>query len=140
MYITHNHISRLFPDIKGMNDQLLRFETISFSTKAKQPNGLFVPLFQKDIEEAYNNGAIATLWNENEPLPLTIPNEFAVFYVYDVLEAAIRIVEEFGVNHLNHHTKIILMNRQKTGEKILTPSAISQKHFIMLLDEWKGRV
>ncbi|WAA10631.1 hypothetical protein [Fervidibacillus albus] len=140
MYITYENIARLFPQSKGMKNDKIRFETISFCTNKEQPNGLFIPLFENDLEEAEKNGAIAALWSRNEPLPLSIGMDFPILYVNHLQEAAIQIVEHFGVNHINHDTKMIIGNRSIDEQFTMAPSAANQKHFLLLLDEWKGRV
>lgn len=141
MFITYKDVTRLFPHTKGFKNEHMSFETISFCTSYEQPKGLFVPLFQNDLQEALYNGAIAALWDRNEPLPLYTPNDFPVFFVHDMKEAAIQMIEEFGINHLNHETKMILddRNNEHGNNFVLTPSAANQRKFILLLDAWKGR-
>ncbi|MFX3618380.1 MAG: UDP-N-acetylmuramoyl-tripeptide--D-alanyl-D-alanine ligase [Sporolactobacillus sp.] len=56
-------------------------------------NGLFVPLIGEKFDghqylmEAIENGAIAALWMEREPLPESLPENFPLFLVNDTLRA-----------------------------------------------------
>ena len=65
---------------------------VHFNTKELKPGGLFVPLKGENsdghsyIKNAINNGAAATLWNEEIPVPQDLDKEIKFIKVKDTLQ------------------------------------------------------
>jgi hypothetical protein len=84
MFLALNDLSYLLNDKRGIEDEML-FWTVTDSSSAKQPKGLFVPMNKESGEllEAISNGAIAAIWEKEQPLPRYLPTQFPIFFTND---------------------------------------------------------
>ncbi len=102
---------------------------VSIDSRKVSENNLFVPIKgattngHSFIKDAINSGAIATLWNKNEPNP---PEGIAVILVDDTVKA----LQELSLYYRNTlKTKIVGVtgSNGKTSTKDITASILSQK-------------
>ncbi|MBL5782137.1 hypothetical protein HV481_10185 [Bacillus sporothermodurans] len=78
-----NHLSN---SMRGINQSNITFELVSIFSDFPQPKGLFIPIHDANLDKAIENGAIAAIWKENEPLPSYTPNHFPVFLSNSLLQ------------------------------------------------------
>lgn len=68
-------------------------EEVTTNSKTEVKNGLFIPLVgerfdgHEFIEEAIENGSVATLWEQARPLPQNLDERVTVFFVKNTLKA-----------------------------------------------------
>jgi hypothetical protein len=105
--LTYQDVSSLFSKASGINDENIRFHTVSCLAGVKQPRGLFVPVSKDSgtLQEAISNGAVAAIWPENEPIPAYTPNHFPIFYAKDILKGIEKIMKSY-YNYLKQHVDI----------------------------------
>lgn len=86
MPLTYHELAYLFPKRKGINDSVLHFHTVTAFSQVLQPKGIFIPLYKDsgELSEAIENGAIATVWDEDKTLPSYTPSYFPVFLTKDL--------------------------------------------------------
>jgi UDP-N-acetylmuramyl pentapeptide synthase len=108
MFLTLGDLANLFPKTTGMKDEF-QFCTVSTDSTLSQPRGLFIPLFKDsgELKDAIQNGAIGAIWDEQEELPLYIPNHFPIFYTNNLVEALEQIMKAY-VDKLNGETNEIM--------------------------------
>ncbi|MED1202167.1 hypothetical protein [Heyndrickxia acidicola] len=81
---------------RGLNDPSLQFNHVTIFSDSKQPKGLFIPLEGSGkLDEAIENGAIASLWKEGLALPSYTPNDFPIIYVEDTAYAYSSIAAQY---------------------------------------------
>lgn len=93
MLFTVNWLTTIFPNVTGNVDETLQIKTYTTDSRLKTEDSLFIPLVGENfdghnfVKQAYENGAIATLWERNKKLPDALPKDFIVFYVEDTTHA-----------------------------------------------------
>ncbi|WP_449619297.1 hypothetical protein [Robertmurraya sp. Marseille-Q9965] len=104
MYLTYEDVSLLFPEVAGIKDVNVDFQTVSFSATTKQPKGLFIPMNHSsgELKLAIANGAIAAVWKKGMEIPTYTPNHFPIFFTEDLLQAL---------------KKILLLNKEKNNTR-----------------------
>src|SRR5699024_10419087 len=112
-------------DIK--DDQ--RITALEFDSRKIKKGNLFVPLQgQRDghefIQQAQDNGAVATLWSRQD---LTPPKDLIVFNVTDTKKAFQKIAAYYR-NKLNPKVVAITGSNGKTTTKDMTAAVLAQKY------------
>jgi UDP-N-acetylmuramyl pentapeptide synthase len=101
MYLTYRDLAELFPAVKGIKDHELEFHTVSSSSSALQPKGIYIPFGEaENLKEAIEKGAVAALWHENAETPAYTPNHFPIFYTND-LTKGLKDIMELYINKLS---------------------------------------
>lgn len=117
-------------EYKGYCDQDINIKGVSIDSRNVIKNSLFIPIKgltvngHSFIKDAVKNGAIATLWNKDEPNP---PDNIAVILVDDTVK---------GLQDLSRYyrkklkTKIVGVtgSNGKTSTKDITAAVLSQKY------------
>ncbi|GGA83902.1 UDP-N-acetylmuramoyl-tripeptide--D-alanyl-D-alanine ligase [Ornithinibacillus halotolerans] len=92
MLFTVNWLNKIFPNVKGeVTDK--KIDSILTDSRKKAKDSLFIPIVGENfdshefINQAYENGAIATLWEKGRKEPEGLPESFLVFYVDDTIKA-----------------------------------------------------
>lgn len=93
MMLTLRFVKELFPNTKGVDDDTFYFRYVTSNHRESVHKGLYIPLNQiygEDyfLKEALNQGAIASIWQKDKPVPLYTPTQFPLFFVEDPLTAA----------------------------------------------------
>lgn len=89
MLFTIRELSQLFPHSFGNFKGQLVIEEVSTDSRKKTSQSLFVPLIGDHFDghdyviEAYQNGAIACIWDKQKEIPTDLPKDFPVFLVED---------------------------------------------------------
>lgn len=105
-------------------------EGVSTDSRKIKKGQLFIPLIgenfdgHKFIEKAIENGAIATLWNKDEPIP---PLDFPFVLVEDTLSALQRLAKGYR-KELNLKIIGITGSNGKTSTKDIVASLLSVKY------------
>ncbi|MDC3412831.1 UDP-N-acetylmuramoyl-tripeptide--D-alanyl-D-alanine ligase [Aquibacillus sp. 3ASR75-11] len=97
MLFSTREIEELFPEHQGaVHDSISISEVVTDSRKQSRKS-LFVPLIGESfdghsfIKQAFNNGAVACLWQKDKDIPAFLPTDFPVFLVDDPLVALQRL-------------------------------------------------
>lgn len=92
---------RLFPKMTGNIREEMTIEQVTIDSRETTKNSLFIPI-EGDrfnghdfLEQAIENGAIATLWNENKTLPDFVPENFPVFFVSNTTNALQQLAADY---------------------------------------------
>ncbi len=102
---------------------------VSIDSRKVYENNLFVPIKgmtvngHSYINDAIKNGAVATLWNKDEPNP---PTDIAVILVDDTVKG-LQDLAYFYRNKLNTKIVGVTGSNGKTSTKDITASVLSQK-------------
>jgi UDP-N-acetylmuramyl pentapeptide synthase len=97
MFVNDQIVRRVFHKATGVKNVPLTFHTITSNAKAKQPRGLFLPLWGNfdDLMEAINNGAIAAVWEEGRHVPPYTPNHFPLFFSQNLWDDVKLLLEQY---------------------------------------------
>lgn len=93
MLFTTEWLSGLFVDYKGAIHDSIPISEVTTDSRNESAQSLFIPIAGENfdgheyIKEAFNNGAVAALWNKEKELPAFLPIDFPVFFVEDTLKA-----------------------------------------------------
>ncbi|GGM20578.1 UDP-N-acetylmuramoyl-tripeptide--D-alanyl-D-alanine ligase [Paraliobacillus quinghaiensis] len=93
MLFTTAFLLELFPETQGAAEDQFKINQVSTDSRGKMDHALFVPLKGENfnghsfIDKAIEQGAIATIWQKDEPLPEFLPTDFPVFFASDTLSA-----------------------------------------------------
>src|SRR5699024_3532962 len=79
------------------------------------------------IKDAFNQGAVAAIWDRKKELPSFIPNDFPVFYVDDTLQALHRLATAYR-DKVNPTVIGITGSNGKTTTKDLVASVMKQSY------------
>ncbi|MEH7106862.1 MULTISPECIES: hypothetical protein [Bacillaceae] len=127
MQFVYEDLLQLFPDAQGIREDFI-FLTISDQANVNQPKGLFIPTSERsgELSKAIENGAIAAIWEKGKALPHYTPNHFPVFFVNDVVEAMMSLLQCY-IDKVNGETDIkmgitnfIISNKELLNKKIET--------------------
>jgi hypothetical protein len=118
-------LKKLFPDTHGIQDQDLQFEYVFINPFQTVKKGLFIPFCEENeaLKEAINHGAIGAIWHKEKLLPRYTPNHFPVFFVQDVKEAFLLLIDEYCLKIKNegirdeNMTKFLISERFAHKEK-----------------------
>ncbi|ASK63584.1 UDP-N-acetylmuramoylalanyl-D-glutamate--2,6-diaminopimelate ligase [Virgibacillus phasianinus] len=93
MLFTTNWISTIFRNYSGVAEDTIQINEVVTDSRTRSSKSLFIPIVGENfdghdfIKQAFDNGAVATIWNKNKELPSFLPTEFPVFFVDDTLRA-----------------------------------------------------
>lgn len=100
MLFTIDQLKQLFPHFDGEHIGSEIAEVNTDSRKSTK-NSLFIPIVgerfnaHEFIEQAVNEGAIATLWDKRYSVPTDLKNRCYIFYVDDTLQALQRLARHY---------------------------------------------
>jgi hypothetical protein len=106
----YEDVKKLFPHTRGVELTGTVFQTVSPLPHVKLEKGLYIPLDSpRKLFDSIANGAVASLWNRSEMVPLFVPNHFPLFMVDDI-QAAYRELIHF-YNQKNNEEKWEIMTK-----------------------------
>lgn len=129
MLFTTEWISAIFTDFKGAAKDPLPIHEVTSDSRIKLKRSLFIPLIgekfdgHNHVKEAFNNGAIAILWDKKRELPRFLPTDFPVFFVQDTLLALQQLASAYR-NEINPKVIGITGSNGKTTTKDLAASVL----------------
>lgn len=123
MLLTYSDLVKIFPKSQGIRDEI-QFNMVSTDASLLQPKGLFIPLFDDsgELKEAIQNGAIGAIWDEKQPLPSYVPNQFPIFFsknLKDALDTMIQTyIEQFTGDNIDfmNMTKFLFVEEKLLKE------------------------
>ena len=127
MYLAFDLLARIFPLSSGIKDTDLLFQTVSDQGGVLQPRGLFIPLWgnSQQLFEAINNGAIAAIWEQEQPIPAYTPNHFPLFITNKLGQDVIRLMDGYcqilkQEDEREAMSNFLFINDQLLNEKLKT--------------------
>jgi UDP-N-acetylmuramoyl-tripeptide--D-alanyl-D-alanine ligase len=93
MLFTTKWVSTIFTDYKGAATDAISIDAVTTDSRPQTKHGLFIPLVGDKfdghdyVKQAFDNGAVAAVWNRQQPLPEFLPTDFPVFFVENSLSA-----------------------------------------------------
>ncbi|MCG3420489.1 UDP-N-acetylmuramoyl-tripeptide--D-alanyl-D-alanine ligase [Oceanobacillus jordanicus] len=100
MLFTTDWLEEFLTPMTGRNNQYEIFEVMTDSRKNAN-NALFIPLIGENfdahtyLEQAVENGAVATIWDKGKPLPEKLDPSIAVYMVEDTLMTLQQIASKY---------------------------------------------
>ncbi|WP_217585686.1 UDP-N-acetylmuramoyl-tripeptide--D-alanyl-D-alanine ligase [Lentibacillus saliphilus] len=89
MLFTTQWVSTVLPEHAGVATDQIPIEHITTNSKQKLSKSLFIPIVGERfdghdfIKEAFDNGAIAAVWDKKKERPRFLPTDFPLFYTDD---------------------------------------------------------
>ena len=93
MILEVNELTQLFPKKQGAASDQIQLGSVMTDSRKTAKQSLFVPIVGENFDahdflgDAIKQGAVATLWQEDQPLPKLTPTDFPVFFVEDTTKA-----------------------------------------------------
>src|SRR5690625_3398106 len=93
-------LATIFPNNEGKISDNQIIESVSIDSRNIEGRTLFVPIVGENfnghdfVEDAITKGAIAFFWDKSYDLPVNIPNDVAIFYVNDTIDALQLLAKE----------------------------------------------
>ncbi|MGR3763767.1 hypothetical protein [Rossellomorea sp. NS-SX7] len=132
----YDDVKKLFPVTRGVGLPGIGFLTVSSLPEVRLERGLYIPLdSHRKLFDSINNGAIASLWDGSEEIPLFVPNHFPLFIVEDV-HAAYRELIQFYKQKNNQEKWEIMTKFICNSESDLIKTM--DEEFLEVLNEKKG--
>lgn len=132
----YDDVKKLFPVTRGVGLPGIGFLTVSSLPEVRLERGLYIPLdSHRKLFDSINNGAIASLWDGSEEIPLFVPNHFPLFIVEDV-HAAYRELIQFYKQKNNQEKWEIMTKFICNSESDLIKTM--DEEFLEVLTEKKG--
>ncbi|WP_404452505.1 UDP-N-acetylmuramoyl-tripeptide--D-alanyl-D-alanine ligase [Virgibacillus necropolis] len=133
MLFTTNWISTIFNNYQGSAKDKIKINEVVTDSRVRSTKSLFIPIEGENfdghdyIKQAFNYGAIATLWNKNKELPSFLPTDFPVFLVDDTLGALQSLAASYR-NEINPIVIGITGSNGKTTTKDLVASVMKSSY------------
>lgn len=130
--LTLKYVTNIFPEIKGeLLDDDIQLNMMTDS-RQKTINGLFIPIIgerfdaHEFIEQAVENGAIATLWDRKRNIPEKLVKKIAFFLVDDTTIALQQLAKKYRED-VNPIVIGITGSNGKTTTKDIVSSVVKTK-------------
>lgn len=132
MNIKTKTLQTLFPNITGkaLSQEI---ETMMYDSRHHLPNSLFVPIIGEKhdahnyIEQAIQNGAVATFWAEKHSIPEHLLDQCLFFIVQDTV-AALQKLANYYRNAINPIVIAVTGSNGKTTTKDLISAVLKTKY------------
>lgn len=139
MHCTTKWLATIFTNNQGLKQDHLPFLEVTTDSRVKTNNALFIPLVGENfdgheyLKQAVENGAIATMWNEDKQLPTFLPTDFPVFFVHNTLDGLQELASQYR-DEINPVVVGITGSNGKTTTKDLVASVLKTQfktHFTL---------
>ncbi|WP_036832166.1 UDP-N-acetylmuramoyl-tripeptide--D-alanyl-D-alanine ligase [Pontibacillus litoralis] len=93
MKFTTSWMTEYFPSFSGAAAEEIPIHHVYTDTRQQTEKALFVPIVGENfdghafLQSAITNGAVASLWKKDVPVPAYVPNDFPLFMVEDTISA-----------------------------------------------------
>lgn len=133
MLFTTNWISTIFNHYQGAVKDGIQINEVVTDSRVSSTKSLFIPLEGEKFDgheymkQAFNNGAVATLWNKNKELPSFLPTDFPIYLVEDTGKA----LQMLGASYRNEINPIVIGitgSNGKTTTKDLVTSVVKSTY------------
>lgn len=126
MLFTTKWLADHFQNFQGKVLESNVIDAVTTDSRNRINKSLFIPIVGERfdghayIKQAFNNGAIAAIWDKSKPFPNDLPADFPVFFVEDTLTA----LQQLAINYRNHINPIVVgvtgSNGKTTTKDIVT--------------------
>ncbi|MFZ3576513.1 UDP-N-acetylmuramoyl-tripeptide--D-alanyl-D-alanine ligase [Virgibacillus sp. DJP39] len=126
-------VSTIFPNHQGLAEDKIQINEIVTDSRVRSNKSLFVPIQGENfdahdyIKQAFDNGAVAAMWNKTKGLPAFLPTDFPVFLVDDTLEALQNLASNYRKD-VNPTVIGITGSNGKTTTKDIVASILSSSY------------
>ncbi|MDQ0159183.1 UDP-N-acetylmuramoyl-tripeptide--D-alanyl-D-alanine ligase [Alkalibacillus salilacus] len=126
---TVNFLNQLFPEFSGDIREELKIQEIYTDSRVSVTQGLFVPIIGERFNghdfvlQAIDKGAVAVIWQKDQPLPENKPNNIPFFLVNDSLMALQELAQAYR-NKINPTVIGITGSNGKTTTKEIISSSL----------------
>lgn len=93
MKYSTSQLVRLFPEHQGATSEVTFIERVFTDSRNSCKRGIFVPIIgdrfdgHDYLNDAINNGAVASFWEKDRKIPDFVPTDFPLFFVEDTIRA-----------------------------------------------------
>lgn len=101
MLFTTKWTSDFFTNFRGKAQDIIEINEVTTDSRKKVKKSLFIPIVGENfdghnyVKQAFDNGAVAVLWDENKSLPTFLPTDFPVFFVDNTLTALQKLATQY---------------------------------------------
>ncbi|WP_175988826.1 hypothetical protein [Bacillus sp. Marseille-Q1617] len=135
--LVYDDVKKLFPKTRGVGLQGIGFHKVSSLPDVRLERGLYIPLESHEkLFESINNGAVASLWQGSEKVPLFVPNHFPLFIVEDVHSAYRELIQYY--KQKNNQEKWEIMTKFICGNESDLFETVDAEFFEVLNLKKKG--
>lgn len=133
MKFSTNWLTELFPVFKGSPQDQIEIRTVFTDSRSSVKMGLFVPIVgdrfdgHEFLNDAVQQGAVATIWQRDHDIPAFLPKDFPVFLVDDSIEALQYLAKAYR-QKVNPKVIGITGSNGKTTTKDLVAAAVSSQY------------
>ncbi|WP_047981352.1 UDP-N-acetylmuramoyl-tripeptide--D-alanyl-D-alanine ligase [Ornithinibacillus contaminans] len=133
MLFTTNWLTTVFTDCSGDQGNEKEIKSVTIDSRQKSEDALFIPIIGENfdghdfVEQAYQNGAIAILWDRKRKLPEQLTSKVYVYYVDDTTSA----LQELASCYRDKVNPIVIGvtgSNGKTTTKDIVASIAKQKY------------
>ncbi|WP_047984556.1 UDP-N-acetylmuramoyl-tripeptide--D-alanyl-D-alanine ligase [Ornithinibacillus californiensis] len=133
MLFTVSWLTTIFPNSKGKVDEHIEIKRFFTDSRIVANEALFIPLVGENfdghqfVKQAYENGAIATLWDHNKTMPEDLPEEFLFLLVDDTTKALQQLATAYR-DEVNPIVVGVTGSNGKTTTKDIVASIAKEKY------------
>ncbi|WP_188454485.1 UDP-N-acetylmuramoyl-tripeptide--D-alanyl-D-alanine ligase [Virgibacillus oceani] len=133
MLFTTEWISNTFTEYQGAAPDTIPIDEVTTDSRKKTKKGLFIPLIGDNfdghdfIKQAFDNGAVAVIWDKSKNLPEFLPTDFPVFLVDDTLIALQKLAAVYRTE-INPIVIGITGSNGKTTTKDLVAAVVKSQY------------
>lgn len=104
MLFTTDWMKKIFPKGLHPDRSIHSIKTVQMDSRKTMEGGLFIPLVGERvdghafIDQAYENGAVAVLWNKEQPIPCHLKSNVHFFLVEDPLIAMQELARSYRLD------------------------------------------
>lgn len=126
---TTEWLQQIFPKYKGKVADTAVIKSVNTDSRVKAADSLFIPIVGENfnghlfVQQAIEGGAKAVIWDEQETLPASIPDDFPVFFVKDTTEGLQQLARYYR-NEVNPIVIGITGSNGKTTTKDLVAALV----------------
>ncbi|WP_099157992.1 UDP-N-acetylmuramoyl-tripeptide--D-alanyl-D-alanine ligase [Virgibacillus ndiopensis] len=133
MLFTTKWITAILREYIGAATDTIPIDEVTTDSRKQTKKGLFVPLVGENfdghdyVKQAFDNGAVATVWDKSKPLPEFLPTDFPVFFVDNTLTA----LQELAAGYRNEINPVVIGitgSNGKTTTKDLVASVVKSQY------------
>lgn len=133
MILQVNELAKLFPKKQGAASDQIQLGSVMTDSRKTAKQSLFVPIVGENFDahhflgDAIKQGAVATLWQEDQPLPKLTPTDFPVFFVEDTTKA-LQQLASYYLKKIDPVVVGVTGSNGKTTTKDLAASVLQVKY------------
>ncbi|MYL48799.1 UDP-N-acetylmuramoyl-tripeptide--D-alanyl-D-alanine ligase [Halobacillus litoralis] len=133
MILECNELAQLFPKKQGAASDQIQLGSVMTDSRKTAKQSLFVPIVGENFDghdflgDAIKQGAVATLWQEDQPLPKLTPTDFPVFFVEDTTKG-LQQLASYYLKKVDPVVVGVTGSNGKTTTKDLAASVLQVKY------------